>query len=95
MLVPHAHKIYTSIIPNSPNQKHKYSDLIYEVPLSDILGFENIKIGDELDLTVDKTDVMKNIRVCLIYYSSWLKGTGALAFENLMEDAATTEICRI
>ena len=33
--------------------------------------------------------------VCLTYYLHWLKGVGAVSFENLMEDASTVEICRV
>lgn len=46
------------------------------------------------DLAVEKADISKSIRVCLVYYFNWLKGIGAVAFENLMEDTATVEICR-
>jgi malate synthase len=35
-----------------------------------------------------------NIAVALLYLTSWLSGTGAAALFNLMEDAATAEICR-
>jgi malate synthase len=35
-----------------------------------------------------------NITVALQYLESWLRGTGAVAINNLMEDAATAEISR-
>lgn len=35
-----------------------------------------------------------NINVALRYIDSWLRGTGAAAIHNLMEDAATAEIAR-
>ena len=35
-----------------------------------------------------------NINVALQYLDSWLRGSGAVAIYNLMEDAATAEICR-
>ena len=35
-----------------------------------------------------------NVRVALAYIDSWLRGTGAAAIDNLMEDAATAEIAR-
>ena len=35
-----------------------------------------------------------NIRVALAYLDSWLRGNGAAAIDNLMEDAATAEIAR-
>src|SRR5262249_2454256 len=38
--------------------------------------------------------VRGNISVGVRYIASWLGGTGAAAIDNLMEDAATAEICR-
>ena len=35
-----------------------------------------------------------NVRVALAYLDAWLRGTGAAAIDNLMEDAATAEISR-
>lgn len=38
--------------------------------------------------------VVKNVSVALTYINRWLDGQGAVAIHNLMEDAATAEICR-
>jgi malate synthase len=38
--------------------------------------------------------VIQNISVALAYIESWLRGVGAAAINNLMEDAATAEISR-
>jgi malate synthase len=38
--------------------------------------------------------VRANVRVALAYLDSWLRGVGAAAIDNLMEDAATAEISR-
>jgi malate synthase len=35
-----------------------------------------------------------NVAVGLLYIESWLRGTGAAAIDNLMEDVATAEISR-
>jgi malate synthase len=35
-----------------------------------------------------------NINVGLLYLESWLRGSGCVPIYNLMEDAATAEICR-
>jgi malate synthase len=35
-----------------------------------------------------------NINVGILYLESWLRGVGAAALHNLMEDAATAEISR-
>lgn len=44
------------------------------------------------NVTVD--GIRNNIRVALLYIQAWLDGTGAVAIDNLMEDAATAEISR-
>lgn len=54
-----------------------------------------LPLESELDATVDKADVKKSVRVCLVYYFHWLKGIGAVAYENLMEVSSTVEICRL
>jgi malate synthase len=38
--------------------------------------------------------VRENIRVGILYLAAWLGGRGAVPLYNLMEDAATAEICR-
>jgi malate synthase len=43
---------------------------------------------------VTEAGLRGNISVALQYLASWLRGTGAVAIANLMEDAATAEICR-
>ena len=44
--------------------------------------------------TVTEAGVRANIIVALQYLDAWLRGNGAAAINNLMEDAATAEICR-
>jgi malate synthase len=46
----------------------------------------------EGEITVE--GVRMNVSVSLRYLESWLRGTGAVAIYNLMEDAATAEISR-
>jgi malate synthase len=59
------------------------------------------------DLTVSREDMLRmhegerteaglreNIRVGVQYIEAWLRGRGAVPLYNLMEDAATAEICR-
>ena len=38
--------------------------------------------------------VRTNVDVALQYFDGWLRGSGAVAIHNLMEDAATAEISR-
>lgn len=46
------------------------------------------------DGTITEEGVRKNINVGILYIESWLRGNGAAAIYNLMEDAATAEISR-
>ena len=43
---------------------------------------------------VTEAGVRGNISVALQYLAAWLGGSGAVAINNLMEDAATAEIAR-
>jgi len=44
--------------------------------------------------TVTEAGIRKNINVGTLYMEAWLRGYGAVALYNLMEDAATAEISR-
>jgi len=44
--------------------------------------------------TVTEEGVRKNINIGILYTEAWLRGNGAVALYNLMEDAATAEISR-
>ncbi len=46
------------------------------------------------DGTITEEGLRHNINVGILYLESWLCGNGAAALYNLMEDAATAEICR-
>ncbi|WP_026839717.1 malate synthase A [Gillisia sp. JM1] len=69
----------------SPNQLH--------VTREDI----NITEQDLVEIpkgTVTEAGIRKNINVGILYTEAWLRGQGAVALYNLMEDAATAEISR-
>jgi len=57
-----------------------------------------VTAGDLLDLRIqgEVTDagVRANVSIAVRYLESWLRGVGAAAIDNLMEDAATAEISR-
>jgi malate synthase len=44
--------------------------------------------------TITEEGVRTNIRVGIQYLEAWLRGKGSVPLYNLMEDAATAEICR-
>lgn len=57
----------------------------------------NITAQDLVEIpngTVTEAGIRKNINVGILYIESWLRGHGAVALYNLMEDAATAEISR-
>jgi malate synthase len=69
----------------TPNQLH--------ITRNDI----NITEKDLVELpkgTVTEAGIRKNINVGILYTEAWLRGHGAVALYNLMEDAATAEISR-
>jgi malate synthase len=46
------------------------------------------------DGVITEAGLRQNIRVALQYLEAWLRGSGCVPLYNLMEDAATAEICR-
>jgi malate synthase len=86
-LVPVAGAVFDRVLGTRPNQK--------DVIRSDV----TVQEGDLLDVSVPggqvtMAGVQTNVRVALQYLEGWLRGTGAVAINNLMEDAATAEISR-
>lgn len=83
-LVSVAMQVFDEYMPNN-NQLH--------VKRSDV----NITEDNLVKLpkgTITEAGIRKNINVGILYVESWLRGYGAAAIYNLMEDAATAEISR-
>jgi malate synthase len=87
-LVPVAEECLTTKLGYDPHQKETPAAHGFEVTARDLLpsNFEGAKITE--------AGVRNNISVALQYISHWLQGQGAVAINNLMEDAATAEIAR-
>jgi malate synthase len=86
-LVPVATAEFDGVLGERPNQVERQREDV------------DVKAGDLLDVLVPGGDVTEdgvrnNVAVGLRYLESWLRGTGAVAIFNLMEDAATAEISR-
>jgi malate synthase len=86
-LVPPAKEVFDKTLGSEPNQKSKQ--------LTDV----NVAGKDLLSLNIEggkitEAGLRNNINVALQYIESWLRGVGAAAIHNLMEDAATAEISR-
>lgn len=86
-LVPVAKLPFDTIIGEMNHQKH--------VLLEDTVISATDLLDTRIDhATVTENGVRVNINVGILYIASWLRGVGAAAIHNLMEDAATAEISR-
>jgi malate synthase len=86
-LVPVVEEVFAGVLQKRPNQKARQRDDV------------EIKRDQLLDVRVPggrvtEAGVRGNISVALQYLAAWLGGSGAVAINNLMEDAATAEIAR-
>lgn len=79
-------KIFSDILEGKPNQKSKQRT--ETISSSELTNFV-VKGG-----TISEEGIRKNLRAACGYVEAWLNGEGAVAIENLMEDAATAEISR-
>ncbi len=92
-LVPLATEVFDSVLGSAPEQRSRRVD---EAPLGAEVPGDPRTL---LDLRVDGAHATEagarlNVSVALQYLDSWLRGNGAAAINNLMEDAATAEISR-
>jgi malate synthase len=83
-LVPLAMQIFSSIGGDNQIQKSKRQEVA--VSAADLVKTPG---GG-----VTETGVRTNISVGIQYLEAWLRGKGSVPLNNLMEDAATAEICR-
>src|SRR5438874_968323 len=86
-LVPVCREVFDSVLGERPNQPDRTRD---EVRVS------AAQLLDVRDTPGQQTEagLRGDISVGIQYLASWLRGTGAVAINNLMEDAATAEISR-
>ncbi len=86
-LVPAATEEFDAVLGTRPNQVERLREEV-DVAAVDLLDV-HVPEGEITD-----EGVRGNVSVGLRYLESWLRGTGAVAIDNLMEDAATAEISR-
>ncbi len=87
-LVPICTEVFsTQFEDGRVNQKHRMREDVTVAP-EQLLDFK-IPGG-----TITEAGVRLNIRIGIQYIQAWLRGNGAVALYNLMEDAATAEISR-
>ena len=86
-LVPVALEVFDAVLGEHPNQLGRSREDV--VPsgkaLLDIASTPGV---------ITEAGIRSNIEVGIRYIDSWLRGNGAAAINNLMEDAATAEISR-
>ena len=86
-LVPVALESFDRVLGERPNQIDRQRDDV-EVGASELLDVRSTP-GD-----VTEEGLRSNVSVGIQYLAAWLRGSGAVAINNLMEDAATAEISR-
>ncbi|MDR2996771.1 MAG: malate synthase A [Microbacterium sp.] len=85
-LIPTAQAEFDAVLGDRPNQLDRQRDDV-QVRAEELL---DVRIGRPI--TAD--GVRDNVSVAIRYIEAWLRGIGAVAIDNLMEDAATAEISR-
>jgi malate synthase len=86
-LVPVAFEAFDEVLGVRPNQIERRRDDV-DVSSADLLAVSSTP-GD-----VTEEGLRNNVSVGIQYLAAWLRGSGAVAIFNLMEDAATAEISR-
>ncbi|HEV7735208.1 MAG TPA: malate synthase A [Candidatus Binatia bacterium] len=86
-LVAVALEAFDAKLGSRPHQKDRQRDDV----TADAARLLDFRVPDGL---ITEAGVRNDITVAIQYIESWLRGTGAVALFNLMEDAATAEIAR-
>ena len=86
-LVPVAAAVFAEALGDRPHQKERRRDDV--ATTAEQLAGLAVPGG-----AVTDAGVRVNVDVALQYLEAWLRGAGAVAIHNLMEDAATAEISR-
>jgi malate synthase len=80
-------EVFTAVLGDRPNQVDKKREDV-QVTAEQLLDVRSTP-GE-----VTEAGLRSNISVGIQYIESWLRGSGAVGINNLMEDAATAEISR-
>jgi malate synthase len=86
-LVSTAQEPFDKVFGEKPNQLDRLREDV-RVTAEDLLSFE-VPGGE-----ITEEGLRNDVDVGIQYIASWLRGVGAAAIANLMEDAATSEIAR-
>jgi malate synthase len=86
-LVAEATDEFDRVLGDRPNQVDRRRD-------GDAVAAEDLLDVPSTPGAISEQGLRSNVNVGIQYISSWLRGNGAAAIHNLMEDAATAEIAR-
>ncbi|WP_104130512.1 malate synthase A [Cryobacterium sp. N21] len=86
-LIPTAQAEFDKVLGDRPNQLERTRP---EVNVTAAQLLDVASVGGQ----ITEAGVRGNVLIALRYIESWLRGVGAAAIDNLMEDAATAEISR-
>ncbi|MEW2306054.1 malate synthase A [Streptomyces sp. NPDC006655] len=86
-LVPIALESFDRVLGDRPNQKDRLREDV-KVAAADLIAV------DSLEARPTYAGLVNAVQVGIRYIEAWLRGLGAVAIFNLMEDAATAEISR-
>ncbi|MEU5310927.1 malate synthase A [Streptomyces sp. NPDC021562] len=86
-LVPIAMESFDRVLGDRPNQKDRLREDV-QVTAADLIAV------DSLEARPTYAGLVNAVQVGIRYIEAWLRGLGAVAIFNLMEDAATAEISR-
>jgi malate synthase len=86
-LVPVAREVFDRALGARAHQKDRRRD-------DDVASARDLTDFSVAGGAITETGVRHNISVALQYIEAWLRGSGAVAIDNLMEDTATAEISR-
>jgi len=86
-LVPTATEAFDRVLGDRPNQLEKQRPDV----VADAAALIDIRVPGG---TITEDGLRLNVSVGIQYIESWLRGVGAAAINNLMEDVATAEISR-
>jgi malate synthase len=86
-LVPVVEEVFRAVLKDRPHQKDRQREEV-EISREQLL---DVRVPDG---RITEAGLRNDISVALQYLAAWLGGSGAVAINNLMEDAATAEIAR-
>ncbi|RPE39248.1 malate synthase [Streptomyces sp. Ag109_O5-1] len=86
-LVPIAMESFDRVLGEKPNQKDRLREDVH-VEAADLIAIDSLKAKPTY------AGLVNAVQVGIRYIEAWLRGLGAVAIFNLMEDAATAEISR-